>query len=67
MVVGQTLRVLYKALLTQHRELARIKDAQITSVERTLRAYHEMELMSPDPADPSVTTRVLAVMLVEEY
>jgi hypothetical protein len=39
MVVGQTLRVLYKALLTQHRELARIKDAQITSVQRTLRAY----------------------------
>jgi Protein of unknown function (DUF3768) len=28
---------------------------------------HEMELMSPDPADPSVTTRVLTVMLVDEY
>jgi Protein of unknown function (DUF3768) len=28
---------------------------------------HEMELMSTDPAGPSVTTRVLTVMLVEEY
>jgi hypothetical protein len=27
----------------------------------------EMELMSPDPANPDVTTRVLTVMLADEY
>jgi hypothetical protein len=27
----------------------------------------EMELMSPDPANPVVTTRVLTVMLADEY
>jgi hypothetical protein len=39
MLAVHTLRILYKALLTQHRELVRIKNAQITSVQRTLRAY----------------------------
>jgi hypothetical protein len=33
------LQVLHKDLLNKHRELARIKGAQITSVQRTLRAY----------------------------
>jgi hypothetical protein len=39
MIAMQTLRVLYKALLAKHRELARIKDAQIISLQRTLRSY----------------------------
>jgi hypothetical protein len=34
MLAVHTLRVLYKALLVQHRELERIKDAQITSLQR---------------------------------
>jgi hypothetical protein len=33
------LKDVYKELLAKHRELARIKDVQITFVQRTLRAY----------------------------
>jgi hypothetical protein len=39
MIVIQTLRVMYKALLTPHRELGRIKDVQLSSIQKTLRAY----------------------------
>ena len=39
MRVMDTLKIVYKALLAKHQELARIKNAQITSVQRTLRAY----------------------------
>ena len=33
------LKDVYKELLAKHRELVRIKDVQITFVQRTLRAY----------------------------
>jgi hypothetical protein len=39
MIIVQTLRVLYKALLAQYRELAHVRAAQITSLQRSLRAY----------------------------
>jgi hypothetical protein len=39
MLVMYTLQVLHKELLAKHRELEHIKNAQITSVQRTLRAY----------------------------
>jgi hypothetical protein len=39
MVAMYTLKDVYKELLAKHRELARIKDVQITSVQRTIRAY----------------------------
>ena len=34
---------------------------------RSTTTIREMELMSPDPADPAATTRVLTVMLADEY
>jgi hypothetical protein len=39
MVVMYTLQILLKELLAKHRELEHIKSAQITSVQKTLRAY----------------------------
>jgi hypothetical protein len=39
MLFMYTLQVLRKELLAKHRELDHIKNAQITSVQRTLRAY----------------------------
>jgi len=39
MMVMYNLRIVYRDLLAKHRELEHIKNAQITSVQRTLRAY----------------------------
>ena len=39
MIIVQTLRVVYRALLAQYRELARIRGSQITSLQRTIRSY----------------------------
>jgi hypothetical protein len=39
MAAMYNLKIVYKDLLAKHRELAHIKDAQITSVQITLRAY----------------------------
>ena len=39
MMAMYNLNVVYKELLAKNRELAHIKDAQITSLQRTLRAY----------------------------
>jgi hypothetical protein len=33
------LKDVYKELLAKHQELARVKDVQITSVQKALRAY----------------------------
>jgi hypothetical protein len=41
MMVMYNLKIVYKELLTKHRELEHIKSAQLTSVQRTLRAYGE--------------------------
>jgi hypothetical protein len=39
MLALYTLRVLHKELLAKHQELASIKNAQVTSVQRAPRAY----------------------------
>jgi hypothetical protein len=39
MIIVQTLRVMYKALLAQYRELVRVRGVQITSLQMTLRGY----------------------------
>jgi hypothetical protein len=39
MLIMYTLQALHKELLAKHQELEHIKNAQITSVQRTLRAY----------------------------
>jgi hypothetical protein len=39
MLVMYTLQDLHKELLAKHRELEHVKNAQITSVQRTLRGY----------------------------
>jgi hypothetical protein len=41
MMVMYNLKIVYTELLTKHRELEHIKSAQLTSVQRTLRAYGE--------------------------
>jgi hypothetical protein len=44
-----------------------IEDRDVRCIWTTDCYDSDMELVSPDPADPSVSTRVLTVMLAEEY
>jgi Protein of unknown function (DUF3768) len=49
------------------RDFGLIEDGDVRCIWKIDYYDQDMELMSPDPADPSVTTRVLTVMLAEEY
>jgi hypothetical protein len=49
------------------RDFGLIEDGDVRCLWKIDYYDTDMELMSPDPADPSVTTRVLTVMLADEY
>jgi hypothetical protein len=44
-----------------------VEDGDVRCIWKIDYYDREVELMSPDPADPAVTTRVLTVMLADEY
>ena len=49
------------------RDLGVVEDAGVRCLWKIDRYDREMESLSPDPADPALTTRVLSVTLVDEY
>jgi Protein of unknown function (DUF3768) len=53
--------------LNREHDFGIIEDRDVRCIWKTDCYDSDMELMSSDPADPSVSTRVLTVMLAEEY
>ena len=48
-------------------DLGVVEDGEVRCFWKIDLYDREMELMSPDPSDPAVTTRVLTIMLADEY